>query len=117
MTLQGGKCNFNLRTLGILNLLALGPLGPGLDFGIWELAKVKRVCKERWGPEVESGISESWVCKERWGPELESGISESWGFATYALQAKHNGRATGAEHRARGAREVTLSYQLATGPA
>ena len=40
VTLQGGKCNFNLRTLGILNLLALGPLGPGLDFGIWELAKV-----------------------------------------------------------------------------
>ena len=31
---------FNLWTLGILNLLALGALGPGLDFGIWELAKV-----------------------------------------------------------------------------
>ena len=28
----------------------------------------------------------------------------------YALLAKHNGRDTGAEHRARGAREVTLSY-------
>ena len=39
VTLQGGKCNFNLWTLGILNLLALGALGPGLDFGIWELAK------------------------------------------------------------------------------
>ena len=37
---RGGKCNFNLWTLGILNLLALGALGPGLDFGIWELAKV-----------------------------------------------------------------------------
>ena len=39
------------------------------------------VCKERWGPEVELGILESWVCKkERWGPEEESGISEteSW---------------------------------------
>ena len=36
VTLQGGDCNFNLRTLGILNLLALGALGPGLDFGIWE---------------------------------------------------------------------------------
>ena len=44
---------------------------------------------------MELGISESWVCKERWGPELELGISESWVFATYALQAKHNGRATG----------------------
>ena len=31
------------RTLGILNLLALGALGPGLDFGIWELAKVREV--------------------------------------------------------------------------
>ena len=40
VTLQGGNCNFNLWTLGILNLLALGALGPGLDFGIWELAKV-----------------------------------------------------------------------------
>ena len=33
----------------------------------------------------------------------------------YALLAKHNGRDTGAEHRARGAREVTLSYLKATG--
>jgi hypothetical protein len=34
VTLQGGKCNFNLRTLGILNILALGALGPGLEIGI-----------------------------------------------------------------------------------
>jgi len=34
VTLQGVKCNFKLRTLGILNLLALGALGPGLEVGI-----------------------------------------------------------------------------------
>ena len=34
------------RTLGILNLLALGALGPGLDFGIWELAKFGKSCFE-----------------------------------------------------------------------
>jgi len=34
VTLQGGKCNFKLRTLGILHILALGALGPGLEFGI-----------------------------------------------------------------------------------
>ena len=53
-----GFCNFNLRTLGILNLLGLGLgaafalWGPGLELGIWELAKVggATVCKERWGP-------------------------------------------------------------------
>ena len=32
VTLQWGKCNFNLRTLGILNLLALGALGAGIGF-------------------------------------------------------------------------------------
>jgi hypothetical protein len=41
------------------------------NFGILGLQGALR------GPEVESGISESWVCKERWGPEVESGISES----------------------------------------
>ena len=45
MTLQGGDCNVNLRTLGILNLEARwGPLGgAGLEFGIWELAVPAKV--------------------------------------------------------------------------
>jgi hypothetical protein len=42
VTLQGGKCNFNLRTLGILNLLALGALGPGLEHGSWNLTSEPR---------------------------------------------------------------------------
>ena len=85
MTLQGGDCNFNLRTLGILNLLARwGPLGgAGLEFGIWELAVPAKVAslqgpRERWGPESELGIWEFRVCEERWGPELELG--QIWEF-------------------------------------
>ena len=48
MTLQGGNCNFNLRTLGILNRLGwpvggLIPGRPGLEFGIWESAVPAKV--------------------------------------------------------------------------
>ena len=42
VTLQGGDCNFNLRTLGILNLLALGAFGGrdwNLEFGNFEFAR------------------------------------------------------------------------------
>ena len=51
-------------------------MGPGLELGIWEFAKVATVCKERWGPGLEFGIWEFRVCKERWGPGLEFGIWE-----------------------------------------
>ena len=55
--------------IGIGNFGILGlqrALGAGIGIGNFGILGF---CNLRWGPELELGISESWVCKERWGPE------------------------------------------------
>ena len=55
VTLQGGDCNFNLRTLGILNLLALGAFG-GRDWNL-EFGKYFEFARSAGGRDWNLGIS------------------------------------------------------------
>ena len=62
-TYAGGRnWNWEFRNPGFLQ----PTLGAGIGIGNFGILGF---CNLRWGPELESGISESWVCKERWGPE------------------------------------------------
>ena len=83
MTLQGGNVILTFgepsESLGILNLLALGALALGAGKRDWMLNMHVRIrypepgyrysefANGHWGPEVESGISESCVARSAGG--------------------------------------------------